>query len=194
MENKIDRRVRKTKQQLKSALSKLMIEKGVKDITVKELSEKADINRGTFYLHYKDVFDMLEQIENEMLNEFTELMNHHTPKELNGKPLPLLEDIFSFLADNADLCKVLLGKNGDMAFVNKLKKVIKDKCMNDWYQIFNTQKVDIKDDIFEYFYTFILSGFIGIFENWLSNSMKGSPKYMAKMAEEFIMTGIEVLK
>lgn len=190
MEKKVDRRVRKTKQQLKNGLAKLMIEKSVKDITVKELSEEVDINRGTFYLHYKDIFDMLEQIENEMLNEFTELMNHHKLKELNGKPLPLLEDIFAFLADNADLCEGLLGKNGDIAFVNKLKNVIKEKCINDWYQIFNTEKVDT----FEYFYSFILSGCIGLFENWLSNSMKESPKHMAKLAEEFIMTGIQVLK
>ena len=57
-----DRRIRKTRAVLKSSLLSLMKEKSVKHITVKELCDKADINRGTFYLHYTDVFDMLEQI------------------------------------------------------------------------------------------------------------------------------------
>ena len=59
MEEKVvDRRVRKTKRQLRLALMKLMAEKSVKDISVRELAAIADINRGTFYIHYKDVYDL----------------------------------------------------------------------------------------------------------------------------------------
>ena len=57
-----DRGIRKTRAVLKNALLSLMKEKSVKHITVKELCDRADINRGTFYLHYADVFDMLEKI------------------------------------------------------------------------------------------------------------------------------------
>lgn len=59
MENNIDRRVMRTKTLLIHSLSTLMKQKNIKDITVKELCELADINRGTFYLHYKDIYDML---------------------------------------------------------------------------------------------------------------------------------------
>ena len=58
MEEKVvDRRVRKTKRQLRLALMKLMADKSIKDISVRELAAIADINRGTFYIHYKDVYD-----------------------------------------------------------------------------------------------------------------------------------------
>lgn len=60
-QNKTDRRVRKTKAQLLQSLMTLMQEKDIKDISVKELSDLADINRGTFYLHYRDVYDMLDR-------------------------------------------------------------------------------------------------------------------------------------
>ena len=60
---KTDRRVRKTKTRLLNCLTELMKEKEVKDISVKELSDLADINRGTFYLHYRDVYDMLNKVE-----------------------------------------------------------------------------------------------------------------------------------
>ena len=64
-----DRRIRRTKRLLIQALTKLMQQKQVNEITVKELTDLADINRGTFYLYYKDIFDMLEKIENELFGK-----------------------------------------------------------------------------------------------------------------------------
>ena len=68
---KTDRRVRKTKTRLLNCLTELMKEKEVKDISVKELSDLADINRGTFYLHYRDVYDMLNKVEDELSRNLT---------------------------------------------------------------------------------------------------------------------------
>ena len=68
-----DRRVRKTKQQFRQGLTDLMKMKSIKDITVKELTEYVDMNRGTFYLHYRDVFDLLEQMEQELLDKMVAL-------------------------------------------------------------------------------------------------------------------------
>ena len=65
-EKKEDRRVRRTKKLLTQALTQLLQEKQAKEITVKELTELADMNRGTFYLYYKDIFDMLEKIEDSL--------------------------------------------------------------------------------------------------------------------------------
>ena len=61
-EKKEDRRVRRTKKLLTQGLIQLMQEKQIKDITVRELADLVDVNRGTFYLYYRDIFDMLEQI------------------------------------------------------------------------------------------------------------------------------------
>ena len=91
-----DRRIRKTKNALKDGLIELMLEKSINDITVRELTEKVDLNRGTFYLHYKDIFDLLEKIEEELFEEFNKIMDAHSPDKLDGRPLPLLEDIFMF--------------------------------------------------------------------------------------------------
>ena len=66
----IDRRVRKTRKQLRECLIALLKEKKVQDITVRELTDMADLNRGTFYLHYKDVCDLLEKTEAELLADF----------------------------------------------------------------------------------------------------------------------------
>lgn len=65
----MDRRVRKTRRQLRECLISLLKEKKVQDITVRELTDMADLNRGTFYLHYKDVFDLLEKTETELQDD-----------------------------------------------------------------------------------------------------------------------------
>lgn len=187
---KADRRIRKTKKTLKDGLCKLMLEKSIKDITVKELTETVDLNRGTFYLHYRDIFDMVEKIESEMLEEFTKVISSHTPQKLNGKPLLLLDDIFIFLKENATMCTVLLSSNGDIAFVNKLKDVVKEKCLNDWMELFNTGKIEN----FEYFYSFILYGCVGLFQYWLDNGLVETPQQMARLSQEMILHGIEVLQ
>ena len=71
---KMDRRVRKTRALLLQGLVKMLETHDIQDISVKELTELVDINRGTFYLHYDDIYDMLHKIEDEMFLEFNEIM------------------------------------------------------------------------------------------------------------------------
>ena len=67
---KTDARVRYTKRVLKESFLKLLKEKSVNKITVKEVCELAELNRATFYLHYSDCFALLESIEQELLEAF----------------------------------------------------------------------------------------------------------------------------
>ena len=69
MGKKEDRRVRRTRKLLTQALTDLMQRKQVNEITVKELTDAADMNRGTFYLYYKDIFDMIEKVEDQIFNK-----------------------------------------------------------------------------------------------------------------------------
>lgn len=64
-----DRRTIKTKRAIRESFLELLKEKEVQQITVSELSRKADLGRGTFYLHYQDVFDLYEQLEKELFDQ-----------------------------------------------------------------------------------------------------------------------------
>ena len=77
MQKKTDRRVRKTKSQLKTGLAQLMREKSIREITVKELVDAVDINRSTFYLHYSDIPGLLAEVENEMMEEMQRAIREH---------------------------------------------------------------------------------------------------------------------
>ena len=74
MRTKVDRRVRKTRKQLRTCLATLLMKKKIQDITVTELTDLADLNRGTFYLHYKDVYDLLESLEEQMFIQFNTIL------------------------------------------------------------------------------------------------------------------------
>lgn len=188
-EKSVDRRVRKTKKQLRQGLTKLLQEKPVKDITVRELADEVDINRGTFYLHYRDVFDMVEQIEQELFVEFSEILNHGEGRVNEPDPKYLLESIFKFLDSNADMAEVLLGAHGDMAFVDKLKELVRDKCLHDWMNLFDTDK----SDLFEPYFAFVVGGVISLFQTWLETGRRQTAHEMAQMAQHFIVDGVKAL-
>jgi AcrR family transcriptional regulator len=184
-----NRSVRKTKEKLRHALTELLKEKPVKNITVREIADFVDINRGTFYLYYKDIYDMVEQIENEMLEEFNDIVKLRVENTEGGSPNPVLADVFTFLADNADMCVALIGPNGDLGFVNKLKELVRERCLYYWTEIYNAESTRY----FDYFYSFFISGCVGMFEEWLKDGMNESPEEMAMILDLMIMNGVKAL-
>lgn len=186
MENK-DRRVRKTRDLLKKSLISIMKEKNINSITVKELCEKADINRGTFYLHYVDVFNILEEIEKELFEEFHNMILSHEISKDKIETKAILEDIFTFIANNSDFCIIVLCERGDVGFVKKIVSIIYEKGYNDWTNIFKQND----KDLFNKYYSFILYGAIGLIDHWLKNGLKESPEYMATLTENIILNGLK---
>lgn len=186
----VDRRVRKTRRQLRECLITLLKEKKVQDITVRELTDMADLNRGTFYLHYKDVFDLLEKTEAELQEDFNQLVCKHDAVDLKQRPSVIFNEIYSLVYDNADLIEILLGENGDLNFVNRLKQLIREKCLKDWMEVFRSGNTAA----FDAFFSFIVSGCIGLVQYWLQTGLKETPEQMAKLTEHIITKGIGVLE
>lgn len=186
----IDRRVRKTRRQLRECLITLLKGKKIQDITVRELTDMADLNRGTFYLHYKDVFDLLEKTETELQDEFNQLVQKHGAVDLKQRPAVIFNEIYSLVYDNADLIEILLGENGDINFVNRLKNLIRDKCLGDWMEVFRSGN----PAAFDAFFSFIVSGCVGLVQYWLTTGLKETPQQMAKLTEQVITQGIGVLE
>jgi len=188
--NATDRRVKRTKKMLIDGLTQLMSEKSANEISVRELADLVDINRGTFYLHYRDVFDMVEKIQQELFDAFYQRLEKYTPAVIGENPLPMIEDLFDYVAENPDIFLVMLGPNGDMAFVERMKMLIKEKCLRDWPDVFKLRTTDS----FEYFYAFIVNGAIGLVHNWLLTGRKESPAQMAQLVSSMVLTGIHILK
>jgi len=74
---KLDRRKQYTRMVLKDSIMKLLKEKSISTITVKEICKEADINRSTFYAHYSDQYDLLEKIEEEIIEDMITYLNQY---------------------------------------------------------------------------------------------------------------------
>ena len=185
-EYKIDRRIRRTKKLLLQALTKLMSEKKINQITVTELTDLADVNRSTFYLYYKDIFDMLEQIENELFQDFTKAFEEFSKDIVTYDNMTsFFTFVFEFAKENAEICKILLGPDGDYSFIEKFKQAIKESQPH--------FGVEISPINLNYFRPFVISGFIGVIQQWLEDDMHLSPKEIAVFVTGIISNGINSL-
>ena len=149
-----------------------MSEKKINKITVKELTDLADVNRATFYIYYKDIFDMLEKVETDMFEYFSEALEKYMPTGSNiENTLTFTNYMFKYIGEYSELCKILLGPNGDYAFVEKLKKAI-----GDYFPAMERFGDNARG---RYLMPFVISGCIGAIQQWLEDDMKTSSKDMA---------------
>ena len=184
-EKKEDRRVRRTKKLLTQALTRLLQEKQVNEITVRELTDLADMNRGTFYLYYKDIFDMLEKIEDSMFAALDVIMERHEKDALATDTKPILVDLFAFIQENKEMSRVLLSVNGDMNFLHRLNEVVREKCRSAWLTLRNGQD----EDAFDYHYSFVVFGCAGVIRAWVNRNCSESVEEMAELADRMIRRG-----
>ena len=181
-----DRRVRRTKALLRQALIALMAEKRVQDITVTELAALADVNRGTFYGHYKDVYDMVDCLEGELMAEFTALLDAYTADDLRPGLRPILRDIFTFIGRNADVCSVFFWAQGKHDFFQRMKDAVYTKVLREWGQLYGLSQASGGD----YFLSFLVAGTVGLVQTWGSKSSRETPDQMAELAERLILNGL----
>lgn len=185
MTKKTDRRIRKTKAQLRQGLAELLQEKSLKEITVKELTDKVDINRSTFYLHYSDIYDMMEKIENELIEEIEELVRTRPVNPFNESSFPFIEEIFTILAENRQICAALLGPNGDIAFLQRIENILSRHSLKVLEETLPEKKQDL-----QYLYSFFAFGCVGMIKMWLTGRYGESPQYMARLTFHLIMNAL----
>lgn len=151
-----------TKQNIVDAFWALYCEKRIEKITVKDITNKAGYNRGTFYEYFTDVYDVLKYIENSLIPTLDKLPPIVTQKFTFGMPL---EQFFELYKQNNKYYSILLGENGDPSFGGKLKNSIKPMIM----KIFDDKpNVDRKE--LDYILEYTLSAMIGIMSYWFKQS------------------------
>ncbi|SER44398.1 transcriptional regulator, TetR family [Gracilibacillus ureilyticus] len=184
----MDRRKKYTQMVLKESFLKLLNEKNLSSITVKELCQLADINRSTFYSHYADQYDLLSKMEEEIIDDMTLYLNGcNLTKEDEAEQVT--EKLMEYIVKNKEVCQTLLGGNGNAGFLQKVMAVAKENIKKS-----GSLENQLSEDIAEYWSTFIVSGGIYVIKNWLERGMDKTPKEMAGMINAFANSGFNMLK
>ncbi|MBO9605221.1 MAG: TetR/AcrR family transcriptional regulator [Paenibacillaceae bacterium] len=184
---KPDRRQVRTKQLLYRALMELIKEKGAANVTVTDLTNRAEVNRGTFYLHYRDVPDMLEQLKDEVFESIRgcvvklsipQAMKHADRNEV----YPASIRIFEEFARHADFLQLMFGAKGDLSFALRFRKLIESHI---------TSQIDLKhiQAPIDYILAYMASANFGLIMHWLESGRNQTPEQMSKLLMRIINFG-----
>lgn len=181
-----DRRVKYTKMVLRESLIALLRDKPISRITIKELCERADINRATFYTHYADQFDLLKKIEDEFVKDITSYLDNFALENDETGLTQMIFKMFEYIEKNKELCRVLLGPNVDTDFQSDVMQIVSERIVLEW-----RKKRAVDEETAGYIYIYVATGSIGVIRKWLSDEKPKSPKEMAIFVTRLVNKGIE---
>ncbi|WP_456275036.1 TetR/AcrR family transcriptional regulator [Bacillus sp. AK031] len=194
-QNSKDLRVIRTKESIRNALVELIEEKGFEAITVKDITNRANINRGTFYAHYQDKFDLMTKCEEEVMFDISRIARENFPGVIAAldsdsqimAPFKLSVSLFEYLNQNSGFMKAVLSPKGDLSFQTRLKTFM-------WETLYgNNPNALIKEENLlvpgHYLASYIGSAHIGVIQKWLDNGRKESPEEMARILSTITSNG-----
>ena len=124
----MDLRIKKTKRAIRSAFYELIKEKPLEKITVREIAERAEINKTTFYAHYETVYDLVDQLEQEAVAEVISQLN--TAQGLLSSPRAFVREMYALLSKN-QLCTEFFSAPAMAQFTAHLHNAILEKVKQD---------------------------------------------------------------
>jgi AcrR family transcriptional regulator len=185
----MDQRIIKTKKLLKETLIALMEEKDFHLISVKELTHRAKMNRGTFYLHFQSVEQMLESFENELINNLSNIIDQYKTTSPHGDLKPMLLKVTTYLQQDCDFCRALVGIHGDINFIDKLKQTLIKEARKG--VLYLEPKYD--DQFIQLLLVYIVSGGLGIIQEWFKTSCQTPIMDIIIPCEKMIIGGMSQL-
>ena len=178
MEKKEDRRTAMTKRMLKDALIEMLKEKDIYHISIRELCERADVNRTTFYKYYGSQFDLLTDMENDLLFFLAALV-----KDPEADTRKAIETACTYLEDHLDFARQIFNNNVDPAFPQKVFSMesVKEAVM---------KKRDDRheDQESEYLYNYMTYGAYRVVCVWLNKGERESPREIAGILAKMLLS------
>ncbi|MCI8573397.1 MAG: TetR/AcrR family transcriptional regulator [Oscillibacter sp.] len=175
-----DRRARRSRKLLKESLLELMKHKTFSDISVRDVTDAADMNRGTFYLHYSGTAELLQSLEADLLSELQELIDAHMQETVAvGSVVPVFEPVLDFVAGRRETCAVLFNSSEASGFIQALQQLI---CQNGAPLVktwFHPQDPRLTG----YLLNFLAWGLIGLLKEWFDQDMTLSQAELTAAAQ-----------
>ena len=197
-ERKTDRRVSRTRRLLRDALFALILEKGFDAVTVEEITNRADLGRTTFYLHYRDKEDLLMESIGELVDDLIEQMARLPVAEWqleigasNFTPSPAIVLPLQHVAENARLYRIILRGEGTYSVSLRLREIIVQASNEMLHVLLEKERLaaihpQVPMDVF---LNFLAGSWLGLITWWLENDMPYPPEEMAMMFQMMILRG-----
>ena len=199
-EKRSDRRSNRTRRMLKDALLSLILEKGYDAVTVEDITERADLGRTTFYLHYKDKEDLLVESIETIASELVEYISQSNmlPIATDSGPqpsegyMPAIQLVFRHAGDNAMLYRIILREAGAVLASDRLRSIINAAAS----QIMSARLKENPPEVLPLIPLEVLSNYfaaslLGLVTWWLESNMPYPPEQMADIFRRLFFEGIQ---
>lgn len=178
-----------TKDKIKEVFTVLLKEKGFDLLTVSDIAREANINRGTFYLHYMDKYDLLEKLENEVIEDLTLILLKDEEAGLNvDDPLELIPyqsivKALYYVKNDFSFIDALINNGGDSYFIQKMKNILEELIKN---RVNQSAKLEfsMKDLPADYALEILLSAVTSIIILWIKKGSIETPEEIAFMISQ----------
>ncbi|MEU0791742.1 TetR/AcrR family transcriptional regulator [Amycolatopsis sp. NPDC005961] len=179
-----DRRVRRSQAALQQALLELVEETDLTQLTVADVAEHADVNRSTFYAHYRDVHELAEAACTAMIDDLLDSLAAVGPEDPDACPSPALTRFFAHLAEHAGLYRSLLGPGGSARVLAHLlaratATIHASACV--------LSGADSADDDYDVPAGFAAGGLVGVAVDWLDRGCPRAPIEMAVLTKPLVL-------
>lgn len=173
-----------SKQEIKRAFTRLIHEKGFEGLTVMEIAREAGINRGTFYTHYIDKYDLMDKLEMETINDLKAILLRPNVGDVNDPleliPYPLILEALIYVKQDFDFISALAGRGGDPQFVAMIKGILSELIES---KISQSTELEFKKENLpeDYALEILLSSIVAIILLWIKKGGTESPEDIATM-------------
>lgn len=185
---KTDRRVIKTKRAIHRAMVRLMTEKDINEITVKDIADAAEINRKTFYNYYSGVYQLLDEIENGVVDYFAKLLETTDFEQALADPSVLFDKLYETIRENLAFVSALFSAGSNSSLSGKVQSKLIEMTRDAAVQHFQTdpEKTEI-------IVRFIFAGEIAAYQAWYRNGRKVPVKELSLTIETLCTKGLDGL-
>lgn len=180
-----DRRIRKTREAISEAFLALLENKSINKITVAEISRAADLGRGTFYLHYTDVYDLYDKIESGIYAKLEDIYAETVPNNTPENLLRLTTNITDFIKANKPFFVLFARPDNPGTGLNRLKGFLSEKVVMEEELLTGVAKPVTQEYIAQA--QFIVSGVIGVLEKWITDGLKQPSGQISAVLQELIL-------
>jgi AcrR family transcriptional regulator len=170
--SKVDRRILKSQEAIKKAIIELMSEKNFDDITIQDISDRANVNRGTIYLHYQDKYDLLDKLIEEHIDVLRETCRAASELEFTESTLIWTE----YFERNYSFFSMMLASKGASYFRGRFLDFLIEEFTNE-VDVTKGKNEALNEDLLV---RFVAAAFVGVVEWWFMNEKPVPHHVLAK--------------
>ena len=181
----VDRRVIRTKRAIKNAFARLLTEKDINDITISDIAAVADINRKTFYNYYSGVYEVIDEIENDIISHVDEALTDIDFRNSLESPYLIFEKLTEIINTDVDFFGYLLSSNSNVSLSTKIVELLCAKVK----AVFRPY-VELEERQLDLMLEFTISGMAAVYRRWFNSDRNTSVEDIASRINMLTLNGI----